>query len=130
MYSVEFDYARHRKRAVPLIPISLRSKNSWVEVWAYVDSGASYSIFDDKVAELLGIELEDGKRMLAVVGDGSFIPLYLHKVRMKLEEDEFEMEIGFSAKLGVGFNLLGMDLFNRYKLTFDNAAKKVVFERG
>ena len=130
MYSVEFDYARHRKRAVPLIPISLRSKNSWVEVWAYVDSGASYSIFDDKVAELLGIELEDGKRMLAVVGDGSFIPLYLHKVRMKLEEDEFEMEIGFSAKLGVGFNLLGMDLFNRYKVTFDNAAKKVVFERG
>lgn len=130
MYSVEFDYARHRKRAVPLIPISLRSKNSWVEVWAYVDLGASYSIFDDKVAELLGIELEDGKRMLAVVGDGSFIPLYLHKVRMKLEEDEFEMEIGFSAKLGVGFNLLGMDLFNRYKVTFDNAAKKVVFERG
>ena len=95
-----------------------------------MDSGASYSIFDDKVAELLGIELEDGKRMLAVVGDGSFIPLYLHKVRMKLEEDEFEMEIGFSAKLGVGFNLLGMDLFNRYKVTFDNAAKKVVFERG
>ena len=79
MYSVEFDYARHRKRAVPLIPISLRSKNSWVEVWAYVDSGASYSIFDDKVAELLGIELEDGKRMLAVVGDGSFIPLISSK---------------------------------------------------
>jgi len=130
MYSVEFDYARHRKRAIPLIPISLRSKNSWVEVWAYVDSEAFYSIFDDKVAELLGIELEEGKRMLAVVGDGSFIPLYLHKVQMKLEEDEFEMEIGFSAKLGVGFNLLGMDLFDRYKVTFDNAAKKVVFERG
>ena len=130
MYSVEFDYARHRKRAIPLIPISLRSKNSWVEVWAYVDSEAFYSIFDDKVAELLGIKLEEGKRMLAVVGNGSFIPLYLHKVQMKLEEDEFEMEIGFSAKLGVGFNLLGMDLFDRYKVTFDNAAKKVVFERG
>lgn len=28
--------------------------------------------------------------MLAVIGDGSFIPFYLHKVRMKLEEDEFE----------------------------------------
>lgn len=130
MYSVEFDYARHRKRDVPLIPISLRSlRNSWVEVWAYVDSGAFYSIFDDKVAELLGIEVQEGKRMLAVVGDGSFIPFYLHKVRIKLEKDEFEMKVGFSAKLGVGFNLLGMDLFDRYKVTFDNAGKKVIFER-
>jgi len=129
MYSVEFDYARHRRRDVPLVPISLRSKNSWVEVWAYVDSGAFYSIFDDKVAELLGIEAHVGKRMLAVVGDGSFIPFYLHKMQMRLEEDEFEMEVGFSAKLGVGFNLLGMDLFDRYKVTFDNALKKVIFER-
>jgi len=129
MYSVEFDYARHRKRDLPIIPIGLRSRNSWVEVWAYVDSGAFYSIFDDKVAELLGIEVQEGKRMLAVVGDGSFIPFYLHKVRIKLEEDEFEMKVGFSAKLGVGFNLLGMDLFDRYKVTFDNALKKVIFER-
>jgi len=129
MYSVEFDYARHRKRDLPIIPIGLRARNSWVEVWAYVDSGAFYSIFDDKVAELLGIGVQEGKRMLAVVGDGSFIPFYLHKVRIKLEEDEFEMEIGFSAKLGVGFNLLGMDLFDRYKVTFDNALKKVIFER-
>jgi len=130
MHFVEFDYARHRRRDVPLIPIRLRSKNSWVEIWAYVDSGAFYSIFDDKVAELLGIEVYKGKKMLAVVGDGSFIPFYLHKMRMRLEEDEFEMEVGFSAKLGVGFNLLGMDLFDRYKVTFDNAAKKVTFERG
>lgn len=130
MYSVEFDYARHRKRDIPLIPISLRSKNSWVEVWAYVDSGAFYTIFDDKVAELLGIEVHEGRRMLAVVGDGSFIPFYLHKMRMRLEEDEFEMEVGFSAKLGVGFNLLGMDLFDRYKVTFHSGVKKVIFERG
>lgn len=129
MYSVEFDYARHRKRDLPIIPIGLRLRNSWVEVWAYVDSGAFYSIFDDKVADLLGIEVQEGKRMLAVVGDGSFIPFYLHKMQMRLEEDEFEMEVGFSAKLGVGFNLLGMDLFDRYKVTFDNALKKVIFER-
>jgi hypothetical protein len=64
MYSVEFDYARHRKHDIPLIPISLRSKNSRVEVWAYVDSGAFYTIFDDKVAELLGIEIHEGRRML------------------------------------------------------------------
>lgn len=66
---------------------------------------------------------------MAVVGDGSFIPFYLHKIKMRIGEDEFEIEVGFSAKLGVGFNLLGMNLFDRYKVTFDNQAKRVTFER-
>jgi len=28
----------------------------------------------------------------------------------------------------VGFNLLGMDIFDRYRVTFDNRTKKVIFE--
>lgn len=40
-----------------------------------------------------------------MVGDGSFIPIYLHRVDIKLGEDGFGMKIGFSSKLG--FNLLG-----------------------
>jgi len=129
VYSITFDYARHRLRDIPLIPVSLKGRQGWVEIWAYLDSGAFYSLFDDKVADLLGIELTRGRRMLAVVGDGSFIPLYLHRTEVKLGQDEFEMPIGFSAKLGVGFNLLGMDLFDRYRVTFDNKSKRVTLER-
>lgn len=47
MHSVEFSYALHRRRDVPLIPVSLRAGGRWREVWAYVDSGSFYSIFDD-----------------------------------------------------------------------------------
>ena len=66
---------------------------------------------------------------MAVVGDGSFIPIYLHTVGMRIGRDEFGMKIDFSSKLGVGFNLLGMDVFDRYRVIFDNMAKKVIFER-
>ncbi len=128
MRSIEFRYARHRRRDVPLIPVGLRTRGKWKEVWAYVDSGSFYSIFDDKVAEILDIELTAGEKVLAVVGDGSFIPLYLHTVGIRIGDDEFGMKIGFSSKLGVGFNLLGMDVFDRYKVVFDNRAKKVIFE--
>ena len=96
--------------------------------YALVDSGSFYSIFDDKVAEILDITLTEGEKVLAVVGDGSFIPVYLHKVGIKIGEDEFGLKIGFSSKLGVGFNLLGMDIFDRYRVTFDNSPKKVIFE--
>ena len=128
MRSIEFKYALHKRRDIPLIPVGLRTRGKWMEVWAYVDSGSFYSIFDEKVAEVLDINLETGKRVLAVVGDGSFIPIYLHKVGIRIGEDEFGMNIGFSPKLGVGFNLLGMDIFNRYRVVFDNRAKKVILE--
>lgn len=128
MRSLEFRYARHRLRDIPLIPVSLRTGGKWKEFWAYVDSGSFYSIFDDKVAEVLDIDLTNGKKVLAVVGDGSFIPIYLHSVGIRIGEDEFGMKIGFSPKLGVGFNLLGMDIFDQYRVIFDNSVKKVIFE--
>jgi hypothetical protein len=128
MHSIEFRYALHRRRDVSLIPVGIRTGGKWKEVWAYVDSGSFYSIFDDKVAEVLDIDLTTGEKVLAVVGDGSFIPIYLHTVGMRIREDEFSMKVGFSSKLGVGFNLLGMDIFDRYRVIFDNRAKKVIFE--
>jgi len=128
MRSIEFNYALHRRRDIPLIPVGLRTRGKWMEVWAYVDSGSFYSIFDEKVAEILDINLEAGERVFAVVGDGSFIPIYLHKVGIRIGEDEFSMNIGFSPRLGVGFNLLGMDIFDRYRVLFDNRAKKVILE--
>jgi hypothetical protein len=128
MRSLEFNYAKHRQRDIPLIPVSLRTGGKWSEVWAYVDSGSFYSLFDDKVAELLGLDLLKGKRVLAVVGDGSFIPVYLHKVGLRIGADEFAVKIGFSSKLGIGFNLLGMDIFDRYRVIFDNKSRKVIFQ--
>ena len=128
MRSLEFNYARHRQRDIPLVPISLRTHGKWSEVWAYADSGSFYTLFDDKVADLLDLKLLEGEKVLAVVGDGSFIPVFLHKVGMRLGTDEFSAKIGFSAKLGVGFNLLGMDIFDRYRVTFDNKSRKIIFE--
>lgn len=48
MHSIEFGCALHRRRDVPLIRVSLRTRGKWKQVWAYVDSGSFYSIFDDK----------------------------------------------------------------------------------
>ena len=128
MHSIEFGYARHKRRDIPLIPVRLRSGGKWNEIWSYVDSGSFYSIFDDKIADLLSLNLLSGEKVLAVVGDGSFIPIYLHRVGIRIGNDEFAMKIGFSSKLGVGFNILGMDIFDRYKVTFNNREKKITFE--
>lgn len=109
-----------------MIPVGIKSDYSrWWKVNAYLDSGAFYSIFDDSVADLLSINLTDGQKMTAVVGDGDRMPFYLHTVSLQIGRDQIRMQIGFSRELKVGFNILGLDLFDRYEVTFNNKRKTI-----
>lgn len=130
MYSVEFSYTTHRGLKVPMIPLRVKSEKGLYDVWAFVDSGATYSVFEASEAERLGIRLEEGKKMMIVVGDGSFIPVYLHKITVQIGEEEFETEIGFSSHLGIGFNLMGRrGIFDRFKVCFSDFKGIVSFQK-
>lgn len=126
MSSLVFSYSLHKGRNLPIIPIGIKGQENWWKTNAYLDSGAFYSIFDVAISELLEIELTEGKKMTAVVGDGSLMPFYLHEVLLQVGKNQFLMNIGFSNKLKIGFNILGLDLFDRYKITFNNKIKTVV----
>lgn len=114
---------------VPMIPLKLKGKDRWFEFWAFVDSGATYSIFASKEGEALGIDFRQGKKTMVVVGDGGYIPVYLFKIPVCIGEFEFTAEIGFSEKLGVGFNLLGRrDFFDIFMVCFNDREGKVTFQ--
>ncbi len=97
------------------------SNNQWHELWTYVDSGATYSILKAQEADRLGIDVESGKKEGISVGDGGTIPVYFHKITIGLGNHEFKAQIGFSYKLGIGFNVPGRrDIFNRFVVCFDD----------
>lgn len=124
---MKFPYIKHAGRFLPIIPIELKGKE-WLVFDAYVDSGAGYSIFHSDVAAILGIKLEEGKEDYVIVGDGSRIRVYIHSIRIKLAGREFEAMIGFSRRLGIGFNVLGQkDIFNRFKICFDLSERIIEF---
>jgi len=132
MYSIEFEYSTHVGRKVPIIPVGIRGKDKWHELWVFVDTGATYSVFEAKEAERLQVDVYKGKKIMVIVGDGSFIPVYFHKITIKIErgEVEFKTEIGFSERLGVGFNLLGKKgVFEIFKVCSDDRKKIVSFSR-
>jgi len=54
-----------RTSHLPDVPLALE---------AYVDSGATYSVFTAQVANRLGLAYRTGRRVYVQVGDGSFIP--------------------------------------------------------
>ena len=65
----------------PIVPLEMQTKDGeWIEFHAYVDTGAGYSVFHSDHAELLGIQLEAGRKIFFTVGNGSQIPAFIHTV--------------------------------------------------
>lgn len=125
----EYPYIQFRGKYSPIVPVKFKhSSGEWTEFRAYVDSGASYSIFHAEIADILELNLEDGEKNYVTVGDGSLIPVYSHQVTVQIAEKEFYATIGFSRKLGIGFNILGRkDVFEKFKVCFNEKEKSLEF---
>lgn len=126
---IKFPYKTYKGGLYPIINILMKGPNGLLETEAYVDSGASTSIFLATIASDLGIDYSKGKVIYTMVGDGSFIPVYLHKITVKLGYFSFNAAIGFSSHLGADFNLIGQkDFFDRFVVTFDRKAGNISFQ--
>lgn len=69
-----------------------------------------YSVFKASAAEILGLEIENGK------------------IPVSIGAREFEAKIGFSRGLGIGFHIMGrMDIFSNFRICFDETGKAVEF---
>jgi predicted aspartyl protease len=110
---------------MPIIPISINGHKLWV----FVDSGATFSILTVDEGERIGIDWQSGRRQMIVVGDGSYIPTFFHDLRLQIGASQITAPIGFSERLGVGFNLLGrMGVFNQFEVCFNDHTRRVTFQ--
>ena len=126
---MRFQYQQRHGKFLPIIPIKLKSVvGEWITFDAFVDSGASYTLFTAEIGEILGLDVENGEKIYVTVGDGSLITVYLHELEVKIGEKTFKATIGFSKQLGIGFNIIGRkDFFEKFKICFDERAKIVEF---
>lgn len=110
----------------PIIDLEIWTGGRWVACEAYIDSGATYSIFHIDVAGLLGLTYRKGRKIFVKVGDGGLILVYLHKLPVRFADVKFNAMLGFSESLGVGFNLLGrVDFFDRFRICFNDKERFV-----
>src|SRR5207253_7691908 len=104
---IVFPYTPIGGRLSPVISAGIRLDNAWRAIELYVDSGAAYTILRAEVASAVGFNYLSGRKVLIQVGDGALIPVFLHDLPIQIGSMQFTAPIGFSAKLGVPFNLLG-----------------------
>ena len=111
-------------RHAPIVYLQVWTKNRWLYLQAYVDSGAAWTIFHADVAQLLGIKLSTLKRRYMALGNGSVLPVFLARVRVRFAGAEFTVPVGFSDALNVGFNLLGRaGFFDRFVMSFNDRTR-------
>jgi hypothetical protein len=109
----------------PVIPLVLKYGHKKIDTDALIDSGATFSVFQPAIADYLGIKIDSGKK-LVLGGVGGRIKGYLHKLEINVSDKMFTCPIVFSREYLVSFNLLGRkDVFNKFKITFDER-KKIV----
>ena len=126
MPAVEFPYTLHKGYLLPIIPITILSHR----VWVFVDSGATFTILSTDDANRMGINWERGRPQMIVVGDGSFIPVYLHDLIIQIGDWQVTAPVGFSERLGVGFNLLGrVGVFDQFRVCFDDRHRLITFHK-
>lgn len=92
--------------------------------------GADQPIFDAAIADKLGINYTKGELRYTLVGDGSYIPIFLNTLPVKLGPVSFRAQIGFCTHLGAEINLIGQEgFFDRFDITFSKSKKIITFQR-
>ena len=123
---IEFPYTVHKGYFLPIIPITVLG----YRVWVFVDSGAAFTILSTDDALRIGIDWQKGRQQMIVVGDGSFIPVYFHDLSVEIDKWQITAPIGFSERLGVGFNILGRKgIFDQFQVCFNDHIRKVTFQK-
>lgn len=112
-----------------MVTVGLLINERWRALELYVDSGAYYTLLHAQFAADFGLDPKRGRKVLVQVGDGAFIPVYLHKLPMQIGMTRFEAPVGFSDKLGIRFNLLGrLGVFDHFKICFHEKRKVLSFQ--
>ncbi len=81
---MKFTYQFFEEEYLPIVPISLKGKEEWIDFDAHIDTGASFCLFPADVAEILGVHLEEGEIRKMLLGDGNALTVYLHKLPVSL----------------------------------------------
>jgi len=125
---IKTPYIFWRGRYSPLTEVEVFHNDKSIRTLAYIDTGATYSVFHSDFGEELGIDLQSGKKYDITVGDGGMIPVFLHELKIKIEELEFIGEIGFSERLGTGINIIGRDgILDNFNVCFDGPNKQIIW---
>ncbi|PJA55671.1 hypothetical protein CO165_02325 [Candidatus Roizmanbacteria bacterium CG_4_9_14_3_um_filter_33_18] len=113
----------------PYIPVSVRARWGWQNLWFLVDSGADTTMLTLSLANQLGLNINKNKRSrLFGIGEKSVIA-YPGKIDLKFKNVIISARCYFIDTEDSTLLLGRLDIFDKFNIFFDSTNQKVVFNR-
>ena len=119
---MKFRYKKFGQFLRPVIPIKIKNKDRFVNYEVLIDSGADLCIFDAEIGEVIGIDIEKGKREIVGGIAGQTAEYFIHPVEIEVGGWPHKIEAGFLRRVAGGFNygVAGQrGFFDKFIVKFD-----------
>jgi len=118
---MKFRYKKFGRFLRPVIPIGIGYNKRSIRYEVLVDSGADLCIFDAQIGEIIGIDLEQGRRDEVGGITGEPEPYYVHPVTLSVDGHQYDIEAGFLPNIArLGYGVVGQKgFFDIFIVTFD-----------
>ncbi len=127
-YKEEFTSLKEKIRR-PIAEVFLKTQsNSWIEFHPYIDSGADITMISLSLGKLLGLKINEDKIQRIGGIRGSVPIIYAHR-EMRIGEVVFDAKIAWSLIENVPLLLGRTDVFDIFKVTFEQYKKIIIFEK-
>lgn len=111
----------------PVANVILETDDFRLEIPMYIDSGADVTLIPLKLGEALGFR-QDSAQIREIRGiAGAGVPYILKEVKLTLGDIKFKTKIAWALIEEVPPLLGRLDIFIRFKITFDEEKKIVEF---
>jgi hypothetical protein len=128
MATFRFPYRPYRGQRAPVVPVRILADGRWRRIFAYVDSGAAYSVLTQSEARRLGLLGIKARRLAVTTSGGQVYQISLHRLWAKLGPQRLSITFGVPRGFDIDFNLLGRrDIFERFTVCFDETHGWVTF---
>lgn len=98
-----------------------KARGKWIPIEMVIDTGADYSLFSRRYAQLLGIDLNFDCQPETTLGVGGVETVYHYKsIPLKIGDCEIKVPVGFLERDDVPPLLGRLGCLEIFKLTFNN----------
>lgn len=131
---MEFPYQKEKSKLFgkilrPLIEFEIKTNIGWVTVMGYLDSGADITLLPLSFAKALGIKIEDEEvKEIKGIGD-SAVSVVIKEVQLKIGNVELKASVGIALIEEVPYLLGRKDIFNKFRVIFEEYNKKLILEK-
>jgi hypothetical protein len=117
---LKFKYTRYSQNVLrPVIRVKVRHRDRALFYDVLVDSGADINVFNEELAEALGIDLTSGVPAEVAGATGEPVSVYVHPVELTVGDRSFTAQVAFIPTPNP-FGLAGQQgFFDQFKVTFN-----------